>query len=68
LSGGRLGERMKLRWDTYCKMTVVLIILGLILVAAAIAGGIAVSKLLWLLLIAALVVFAVGVFTGRITE
>jgi hypothetical protein len=59
---------MKLRWDTYCKMTVVLIILGLILVAAAIAGGIAVSKLLWLLLIAALVVFAVGVFTGRITE
>jgi hypothetical protein len=49
-------------------MTAVLVIIGLILVAAAIAGGIAVSKLLWLLLIAALVVFAVGVFTGRVTE
>jgi hypothetical protein len=38
------------------------------LLVAAVAGGIAVSKLLWLLLILALVVFAIGVFTGRITE
>ena len=53
---------------SYGKMTAVLVIIGLILLAAAIAGGIAVSKLLWLLLIAALVVFAVGVFTGRISE
>jgi hypothetical protein len=53
---------------SYGKMTAVLVIIGLILIAAAIAGGIAVSKLLWLLLIAALVVFAVGAFTGRISE
>ena len=53
---------------SYGKVTAVLVIIGLILLAAAIAGGIAVSKLLWLLLIAALVVFAVGVFTGRISE
>jgi hypothetical protein len=39
-----------------------------ILLVAAIAGGIAVSKLLWFLLILALVVFAVGALTGRITE
>jgi hypothetical protein len=53
---------------SYGKMTAVLVIIGLILIAAAIAGGIAVSKLLWLLLIAALVVFAIGAFTGRISE
>jgi hypothetical protein len=49
-------------------MRVVLFILAVILFAAAIAGGIAVSKLLWLLLILALIVFAIGVFTGRIDE
>jgi fatty acid desaturase len=49
-------------------MRLVLVILGVILVVAAIAGGIAVSKLLWLLLILALVVFAIGALTGRITE
>jgi Flp pilus assembly protein TadB len=47
---------------------VVLFILAVILFAAAIAGGIAVSKLLWLLVILALIVFAIGVFTGRIDE
>jgi hypothetical protein len=35
---------------------------------AAVAGGIAASKLLWLLLILAVVVFAIGALTGRITE
>jgi hypothetical protein len=49
-------------------MRLVLIILGVILLVAAVAGGIAVSKLLWFLLILALVVFAIGAFTGRITE
>ena len=49
-------------------MRLALIIFGVILVAAAIAGGIAVDSLLWLLLILALVVFAIGAFTGRITE
>jgi fatty acid desaturase len=49
-------------------MRVVLFILAVILFAAAIAGGIAVSKLLWLLVILALIVFAIGVFTGRIDE
>ena len=47
-------------------MRLALFILGVILVVAAVAGGIAVHSLLWLLLILALVVFAVGVFTGRI--
>jgi hypothetical protein len=49
-------------------MRVVLFILAVILFTAAIAGGIAVSKLLWLLVILALIVFAIGVFTGRIDE
>jgi hypothetical protein len=49
-------------------MRLALLILGVILLVAAIAGGIAVSKLLWFLLILALVVFAVGALTGRITE
>ena len=49
-------------------MRLALIILGVILAVAAVAGGLALSSLLWLLLILALVVFAVGVFTGRITE
>jgi hypothetical protein len=49
-------------------MKVVLFVLAVIIFAAAIAGGIAVSRLLWLLLILALVVFAIGVFTGRIDE
>ena len=49
-------------------MQLVLIILGIILVVAAIGGGIAIHNLFWLLLIVALVVFAIGVFTGRITE
>ena len=50
------------------KMRTALIILGVILVAAAIVGGIAIHALLWLLLILALVVFAIGVYTDRITE
>jgi len=49
-------------------MQLLLIIFGIILVVAAIAGGIALHSLFWLLLIVALVVFAIGVFTGRITE
>ena len=49
-------------------MRFVLIILGMILVVAAVVGGLAIDSLLWLLLIAALVVFAIGVFTGRIDE
>ena len=49
-------------------MRFVLIILGMILVVAAVVGGLAIHSLLWLLLIAALVVFAIGVFTGRIDE
>jgi hypothetical protein len=49
-------------------MRTLLIILGVILLVAAVAGGLAVDNLLWLLLILALVVFAIGAFTGRITE
>jgi hypothetical protein len=49
-------------------MRTVLIILGVILLVAAVAGGLAVNNLLWLLLILALVVFAIGVYSGRITE
>jgi hypothetical protein len=49
-------------------MRVALFILAVIVFAAAIAGGIAVSKLFWLLVILALVVFAIGVFTGRVNE
>jgi thiosulfate reductase cytochrome b subunit len=49
-------------------MRVVLISLGVILVVAAVAGGLAVHSLLWLLLILALIVFAIGVFTGRIDD
>ena len=64
LSRGRENERMA-RVD---EMKMVLIIVGVILVAAAISGGVLVSNLLWFLLILALVVFAIGVYTGRITE
>ena len=49
-------------------MRLLLFIVGVILLAAAVAGGIAVHSLLWLLLILALVVFAIGALTGRITE
>ena len=49
-------------------MRLLLIIFGFILVAAAVGGGIAIHSLFWLLLIVALVVFAIGVFTGKITE
>jgi hypothetical protein len=49
-------------------MRFVLVILGMILVVAAVVGGIAIHSLFWLLLILALVVFAIGVFTGRIDE
>ncbi len=49
-------------------MRLLLIIFGFILVVAAIGGGIAIHNLFWLLLIVALVVFAIGVFTGKITE
>jgi hypothetical protein len=50
------------------QVNIVLFIIGVIVLAAAVAGGIAVSSLLWLLLILALVVFAIGAFTGRISE
>jgi hypothetical protein len=46
-------------------MRVVLFILAVILFAAAIAGGIAVSKLLWLVVILALIAFAIGVAKPR---
>lgn len=49
-------------------MRLLLIIFGIILVVASVGGGIAIHSLFWLLLIVALVVFAIGVFTGRITE
>lgn len=49
-------------------MRTVLIALGVILLVVAVAGGLAVNNLLWLLLILALVVFAIGAFSGRITE
>ncbi|MGH3038822.1 MAG: hypothetical protein ACRDLZ_05370, partial [Gaiellaceae bacterium] len=52
----------------YYTISWLLIVLLVLLVAFAIAGGVMLSKLLWLLLILALVVFAVGAFTGRITE
>ncbi|MGH3028308.1 MAG: hypothetical protein ACRDMW_07125 [Gaiellaceae bacterium] len=49
-------------------MQLLLIIFGIILVVAALVGGIAIHSLFWLLLIVALVVFAIGALTGRITE
>jgi NAD/NADP transhydrogenase beta subunit len=49
-------------------LRLVLIILGVILLVAAVAGGIAVHALLWLLAILGLVAFAIGALTGRITE
>jgi hypothetical protein len=49
-------------------MQMLLIIFGIILVVAALVGGIAIHSLFWLLLIVALVVFAIGALTGRITE
>jgi hypothetical protein len=47
-------------------LRLIAIILGVLLGVAAVVGGIAVDKLLWLLLILALVVFAIGALTGRI--
>lgn len=44
------------------------IILGVLLAVAAIVGGLALDRLLWLLLILAMVVFVFGALTGRITE
>jgi hypothetical protein len=49
-------------------MNLLLITFGIILVGAALVGGIAIHSLFWLLLIVALVVFAIGALTGRITE
>jgi hypothetical protein len=49
-------------------MRPVWIILGVIILVAAVAGGIAIHSLIWLLLILALIAFAIGVFTGRIDE
>jgi hypothetical protein len=66
LPWGRQAGRM--RGGETARLRLVLIILGVILVVAAVAGGIAVHYLLWLLLILALVVFAIGALTGRITE
>ena len=49
-------------------MKTLFIILGIIFVAAAIGGGLIIHNLLWFLLILALIVFAIGVYSGRITE
>lgn len=49
-------------------MKALLFILGVILLIAAVVGGVAVHKLFWLLLIVGLAVFAWGALTGRITE
>jgi hypothetical protein len=49
-------------------MRVVLIVLGTILLVVAVVAGIAVHSLFLLLVIPALIVFAIGVFTGRIEE
>ena len=49
-------------------MRLVWIIVGMIVAVAAVAGGIAIHSLFWLLLILALIAFAIGVFTGRIDE
>ena len=62
---GRENERPGRRDES---MQLLLIIFGIILVVAALVGGIAIHSLLWLLLIVALVVFAIGALTGRITE
>ena len=59
------------RWvlrDNGQTMRLVLFVLAFILVVAAVVGGVAISSVLWLLLIAALVSFAIGVFTGRIDD
>jgi hypothetical protein len=63
--GGNPQEWVRRRYD---EMNTGLIILLLILLALAIGGGIYIHQLFWLLLILVLVGFAVGVFTGRITE
>ena len=47
-------------------MRLIAIILGVLLGVAAVAGGIAVDRLFFLLLILALVAFAIGALTGRI--
>ena len=47
-------------------MKPVLFILGRTSLVAAVAGGIAIHSLLWLLLILALISIVIGVFTGRI--
>jgi len=49
-------------------MKALLFILGVILLIAAVVGGIAVHKLFWLLLILGLAAFAWAALTGRITE
>ena len=48
-------------------MRLIAIILGVLLGVAAVAGGIAVDRLFFLLLILALVAFAIGALTGRLT-
>ena len=47
-------------------LRLIAIIIGVLLGAAAVAGGIAVDRLLWLLLILALVAFAFAALTDRI--
>ena len=47
-------------------MRLIAIILGVLLGVAAVGGGIAVDRLFFLLLILALVAFAIGALTGRI--
>ena len=49
-------------------MKLVLFFLGVILLVAAVVGGVAIHSLLWLLVSLALISFAIGVFTGRIDE
>jgi hypothetical protein len=43
----------------------VLLLIALLLLIFGIAGGIAITKFLFLILIAALIVAAIGFFTGR---
>jgi hypothetical protein len=47
-------------------LRLIAIIVGVLLGVAAVAGGIAVDRLLWLLLILALIAFAIGALTDRI--
>jgi len=65
--GQPLARRPALR-DNGQTMRLVLFGLAFVLLAAAVIGGLTIHALLFLLVIAALVSFAIGVFTGRIDD